>query len=44
MEDYATLNTIESSIEMDQVTQQVNQKIKRKVYGMFETVREQPQT
>jgi hypothetical protein len=32
MEEYMTLNTKESSIEKDQVTQEVNQKIKSKVY------------
>jgi hypothetical protein len=32
MEEYATLNTKESSIEKDQVAQEENQKIKNKVY------------
>jgi hypothetical protein len=32
MEEYVTLNTNESSIEKDQVTQEVKQKIKNKVY------------
>jgi hypothetical protein len=31
MEEYVTLNTKESSIDKDQVTQEVKQKIKRKV-------------
>jgi hypothetical protein len=32
MEEYVTLNTKESVIEKDQVTQEENQKIKNKVY------------
>jgi hypothetical protein len=35
MEEYVILNTKESSIEKDQVTQEINQKIKRKVYREF---------